>query len=263
MTKQTMVVAALVLYVLIRSFFIEPNCIEISRYEIRNPNLNGIRVVFLTDFHLKRHDYKRLDKIVQMTNKQNPDIVLLGGDFANGHNYKSMMDINVAAQKFNLINAPIYAVLGEHDWWSNGAIIANSLRANGIAVLQNQNKRVMIKRKYLDIIGLEDLTTRQPNIAEAFKRTALPRIVLTHNPDVYYDIIEDVTVILAGHTHGGQFIIPFTDPLFVPSKFGAEFASGEIETTHNKMIISRGLGMSVFPVRFNCKPEIVVVDFTY
>ena len=190
-------------------------------------------------------------------------MVLIGGDIATGHSYKKTMDINIAAQKLNLINAPILAVLGEHDWWAGGETIIQGLRANGITVLQNSARRVMIKRKYIDIIGLEDLTTRQPNIAVAFKKTQLPRIVLTHNPDVYYDIMDDVTVILAGHTHGGQFLIPFTPPLFVPSKFGAEFASGEIKNTHNKMIISRGLGTSILPVRLNCKPEIVVVDFTY
>ncbi len=263
MSKQLVVVLVFIFYIIVRCLFIEPNCIEIGRYEIRNPNLKGIRVVFLSDLHLKKHDYKKLDKIVTLANKQSPDLVLIGGDIATGHSYKKTMDINIAAQKLNLINAPILAVLGEHDWWAGGETIIQGLRANGITVLQNSARRVMIKRKYIDIIGLEDLTTRQPNIAVAFKKTQLPRIVLTHNPDVYYDIMDDVTVILAGHTHGGQFLIPFTPPLFVPSKFGAEFASGEIKNTHNKMIISRGLGTSILPVRLNCKPEIVVVDFTY
>ncbi len=263
MSKQSLAAIIIVLLILIRCFIVEPNSIETTRYEIRNPQLKGLRIVFLTDLHLKKHDYKRLDKIVQATVKQNPDLVLIGGDFANGHNYKSMMDIDVAAQKLTLIDKPIYAVLGEHDWWAGGKIIANGLRKNGISVLENNNKRIMIKRKYIDIIGLEDLTTRRPNIARAFMKTSLPRIVLTHNPDIYYSIMDDVTVILAGHTHGGQFIIPFMPPMFVPSKYGAEFASGMIENTHNKMIISKGLGTSVLPVRFLCKPEIVVVDFTY
>ena len=73
--------------------------------------------------------------------------------------------------------------------------------------------------------------------------------------------MEDVDLILAGHTHGGQFILPFTPPLFVPSKFGVEFASGLINTRSNKMIISKGIGTSVLPLRLNCKPEIVIVDF--
>ena len=256
-----MVLIAIILYVLFRSVFIEPNSLEVTNYEIEDNLLQGVRVVFFSDLHLKKHDYKRLDKIVMTVNKQNPDIVFIGGDFANGHSMKNMMDINIAAQKLNLINAPQYAVLGNHDWWSNGKEISSVLKQNGIKVLSNSAARTIVKRRYLDIVGLEDLTTRQPNIERALMGTRKPRIVLTHNPDVYYDIMEEVSLILAGHTHGGQFILPFTPPLFVPSKFGSEFASGLISNTHNKMIITRGLGTSVLPVRLNCKPEIVVIDF--
>lgn len=261
MTKQMMVLIAIIIYVLFRSVFVEPNSLEVTNYEIEDNLLQGVRIVFLSDFHLKKHDYKRLDNIVMLANKQKPDLVFLGGDFANGHNMKNTMDIDIAAQKLNLINAPTYAVLGNHDWWSNGNEITAGLKKNGINVLANSAIRTIVKRRYLDIIGLEDLTTRQPNIERAFMGTRKPRIVLTHNPDLYYDIMEEVSLILAGHTHGGQFIIPFTPPLFVPSKFGSEFASGLISNTHNKMIITRGLGMSVLPVRLNCKPEVVVVDF--
>ena len=68
-------------------------------------------------------------------------------------------------------------------------------------------------------------------------------------------------MILAGHTHGGQFVIPMTKPIFVPSKYGSEFASGYVKKTNNRMIISKGLGTTGIPVRLNCKPEITVVDF--
>ena len=85
MTKQMMVLIVVVLYVLFRSFFIEPNSIQVTKYQIEDNYLSGIRIAFLTDLHLKKHDFKRLDKIVELTNKNTPDIVLLGGDFANGH----------------------------------------------------------------------------------------------------------------------------------------------------------------------------------
>lgn len=261
MAKQILVIVALIAYVFIRSVFIEPNSLEVTRYTIKDNALAGVRVVFLTDFHLKKHDFNRLDKIIKLTNRQNPDLVLLGGDYANGTNIKSMMNIELAAQKLALINAPLYTVLGNHDWTSNGKIISRALAENGIRVLENSSMRTMAKRKYVDIIGLADLKTRKPDIEKAFRRTIKPRIVITHNPDIYYDIMEDASLILAGHTHGGQFVLPFSPPLFVPSKFGSQFASGLIDTTNNKMIISKGLGTSILPVRFNCKPEIVVIDF--
>ena len=261
MNKQTIILLALIVFVLFRSFIVEPNSLEVTKYEIQDSQLAGARIVFLSDFHLKKHDYKRLNQVVKLTKKQNPDIVLIGGDFARGHDASATMDINIAAQKLNLIDVPIYAVLGESDWWADGKGITQGLQDNGIYVLENSSRRTVLSKKYVDIIGIADVTTRQPNIDLAMTRTKKPRIVITHNPDIYYDIIDDVSLILAGHTHGGQFVFPFTPPLFVPSKFGAEFASGLISSAHNKMIISKGIGTTGFPVRFNCKPEIVVVDF--
>jgi len=261
MTKQTMVVLVLFVYVLIRSVFVEPNALEVTKYEIEDNKLQGVRVAFLTDFHLKKRDYNRLDKIVRMTNAQSPDIVLLGGDFANGHNIKTTMNPDIAAQKLSLLSAPTYAVLGNHDWWADGEAYKQAFKDSGIKVLDNSSVRIILKRKYVDIIGLADYTTRTVNLSQAFRRTNQPRIVITHNPDVYYDIVNDVSLVLAGHTHGGQFILPFSKPMFVPSKYGSEFASGMIKKTTNKMIISKGLGTSIVPVRLNCKPEITIIDF--
>ena len=257
-----MVLLALFVYFLFHIFIVEPNSLEVTHYTISEPQLAGTSVVFLSDFHLKKHDYKRLNNIVKLAKKQNPNLVILGGDFARTQDYSSNMDMNIIASKLTLINAPIYAVLGESDWWADGKKTTQELLLNGIHVLENSNKRIVLNRKYIDIIGIADMTTRQPNISQALAKTKRPRIVITHNPDIYYDIIDEVSVILAGHTHGGQFVIPFTPPLFVPSKFGAEFASGLIKNSHNYMIISKGLGTTGIPVRFNCKPEIVVVEFT-
>jgi len=196
-----------------------------------------------------------------MTNNQMPDIVLLGGDFANGHNLKNTMNPDIAAQKLSLLTAPTYSVLGNHDWWTDGEAYIQAFKDSGIKVLESSSVRIILKGRYVDIIGLADYTTRSIKVGQAFRRTSIPRIVVSHNPDVYYDIADEASLILAGHTHGGQFILPFAKPLIVPSKYGSDFASGLIKQTINKMIISKGLGTSILPVRLNCKPEITIVDF--
>lgn len=261
MTKEMMVLIAFLAFILIRSIFIEPNMLDVNKYQIEDNQLQGIRIAFLSDFHLKRRDYKRLDKIVNLTNQQQPNVVLLGGDFANGHNIKATMAPNIMASKLSLLNAPTYAVLGNHDWWTDAKLISESFKSNGIKVLENSNIRINLKNRYVDIIGIADATTQQPNIAQAMRRTAKPRIIITHNPDVYFDIIDDVNLILAGHTHGGQFVIPFAKPIFVPSKYGSKLASGLIRETKNKMIVSKGLGTTGIPMRLNCKPEVTIIDF--
>lgn len=261
MTKGKVVFLLLILYILLRAFILEPNSLEVTKYQVQCKELSGVRIVFLTDFHFKKRDYKRLNKVVRLAKKQNPDIVLIGGDYARYHENNKNMDVNLIASKLSLIDVPIYSVLGESDWWADGKKIAKDLKNNGINVLENSARRLVVKRRYIDIVGIADLTTRQPDISKALTKTRKPRILITHNPDIYYDIVDEVTLILAGHTHGGQFVIPFTPPMFVPSKFGAEFASGVISTNYNKMIVSKGIGTTGFPVRLNCAPEIIVVDF--
>ena len=261
MTKGKVVFLLLILYILLRAFILEPNSLSVTKYQVQSKELSGVKIAFLTDFHFKKRDYKRLNKVVQLTKKQKPDLVLIGGDYAREQDNSKNMDIKLVASKLSLINVPIYSVLGEADWYADGKKIAKDLKDNGVHVLENSARRIVIKRRYLDIIGIADLTARQPDISKALYKTRKPRILVTHNPDIYYDIMDEVTLILAGHTHGGQFVIPFTPALFVPSKFGAEFASGVIATNHNKMIVSKGIGTTGFPIRLNCVPEIIVVEF--
>ncbi len=262
MTKQMAVFLLLILYLIINGIFIEPNALEVVKYDIEDNRLQGIRVAFLTDFHLKKRDYKRLDNIIQRTNSLKPDIVILGGDFANGKNLKQTMNLDIMAQKLNLLTAKTYAVLGENDWNTDGEAIKKALQSMNIKVLEDSNARTIIKSRYVDIIGISDATTRSARISEAFKRTTKPRIVVTHNPDVYYDIIDDANIILAGHTHGGQFLLPLGNKaLFASSRYGSKFAHGLIKETYNKMVVSKGLGLKGIPLRINCKPEITVINF--
>ncbi len=261
MSKKSIIFYICVIWLYIQSAIIEPNNFQVTHYTIEDKQLYGVRVAFLTDFHFKKKDYKKLDKIANLTMGQRPDILFLGGDYTNSKNPRNLMNMYIFSSKLQQAKAPIFAVLGDADWKSDAVKIKSELESNGIRVLEDENTRIIVKKRYIDIIGLNDKTTKNPDVARAFRRTSTPRIVLTHNPDIYFNIMDDANLILAGHTHGGQFILPSSSPMFVPSKFGVEFASGLIEKTANKMIISKGLGMSVLPLRLNCKPEIVVVDF--
>jgi len=257
-----MVILAIAIYLLLSVFILEPNALEVRNYWIEDDRLDGVKIAFLTDFNLKKNGYGRLRKIVHKTIEQKPDIVLLGGDFVYNHNLSKSLPIDKFAYAINNIQVPTYAVLGDDDWRSNNSkTIAETLIENKIYVFNNSAIRIRVKGKILDIAGVKDKSTDHPNITKALLRTRHPRILLSHNPDIYYDVMEDVSLILAGHTHGGQVIIPFAPALFVPSQFGSKFASGLIQETNNKMIISKGLGTNKFPGRFNCKPEIVMVNF--
>jgi len=261
MSRSSIVLVVVCIFIFVYSFMIEPGSLKITNYQITCPELRGVRVAFLTDMHLGKSDYRRIDKIIQATNKENPDIVLIGGDYVNGHNISKSMSPSIFAAKLSLLNAPTYTVLGEHDWWAGGNKITEELKKNNVRVLNNSRLRTSIRRKYVDIVGFGDNTVKRANPSKAMLNSRKPIIVVTHNPDTYYDVLEEVTLILSGHTHGGQVIIPGIPPLFVPSRFGKEFAGGFVKPRTNKMIVSKGLGSPYFKMRLNCKPEIVIVDF--
>lgn len=261
MNRYLAIIIFVFVFVFVKSFLIEPNSLVATDYSVEDKNLIGVKVAFITDVHLKRGDFKKIDRIVELTKNHNPNIIILGGDLVSENKKGVLPNINLLVQKLKQIQAPIFSVLGESDWGTNGEKIKTVLESNGVHVLDDSNYRIIINRKYVDIIGLADYKTKNPDINNAFRRTRMPRIVVSHNPDIYYDIMDDASVILSGHTHGGQFILPFTPPLIVSSKFGAEFASGIIKKTHNVMIISKGIGTVGIPARLNCLPEVVFVNF--
>lgn len=245
------------------AYKIEPNLLEIRHYHLKNQQLAGLRIVFASDLHIGKKDIKRLKRIVETIQKQQADLILLGGDYLNGHSEQSTMQPERIAAELGKLNAPygIFGVLGNHDWYINGAKTKEALQEAGITVLENQNQILNYKNRQLTIAGVADKSTRIADSAAALKKAPFPRILLTHTPDVFPEIKDNVDLVLAGHTHGGQVKVPFFGAVFVPSAYGRRYAEGLFSENGLKMIVSKGLGTSQLPIRFNCKPEIVVIEF--
>ena len=259
MSKEHIIAIVVVIYIIIHMFMIEPNMLQVTHYEIEDKALAGVKVVFFSDLHIAKNEYKKINTLVDTINKQKPDIVISGGDYAPSKNYKDMMDADLIGEKLSLINAPVVSVLGEYDWYTDGQDIAAKLQKNRIKVLENSSVKIPVRRNYINIVGYADNTTRTIKAGKAARHTTKPRILVTHDPDVYYNVIEEYNLILAGHTHGGQILIPFTPPIFSPSKY--EFNKGLMKPGQNPMIVTKGVGTTGVKARLNCKPEIVVVNF--
>ena len=261
MNRFVIVLVAFLAFVSAYALFVEPNALEINHYKIQDKQLSGIKIAFISDLNLGKTDFKKLDNVIKKINKEKPDITLIGGDFVNGSSPSRTMNLDIMAQKLSLLHSKVFTVLGSEDYTNDYTKIISALRKNDIYVLQNDRKKIIVKRRYVDIVGIDDFTSKRANIQRAFYRSITPRIVLTHNPDIYYQIMEESNIILAGHNHGGQIILPLMPPLFMNSKFGSKFASGLIKETQNQMIITKGIGTRIVPMRLNCKPEIVIIDF--
>lgn len=242
----------------------EPFTLSVKRYELSVPELTGLKIVFAGDFHIGPRDIRRLDKIISDINRQNPDLIILGGDYVKGHQKSSSMPIEKIAQRFAGLHAPlgVYAVLGNHDSWYGKKDVINALKKYHISVLDNENRNLKIHdhEQILTLAGVSDFLTDQPDFAKAFEGAQGNVILITHSPDIFPSSPKALLT-LAAHTHGGQINLPFIGAPIVPSKYGERYRQGIILENEKTMIVTQGLGTSMLPVRFNCPPEIVVLEF--
>lgn len=247
------------------AFLIEPSILKVSIINLKNNHLKGLKVVFIGDLHVKPYQKKHLKNIVKKISEQHPDLILCIGDFVSGHKKSQSLSIEEITQELSVLKPKygFYTTLGNHDWWQGGENIEKVLEESGIIVLGNENITININDKKLCIAGIEDLSTKGVDIEKALKNIHQPSILLSHSPDVFPLINKQnkIDLVLAGHTHGGQVRFPFIGPLIVPSDYGNKYAQGLIEESNHIMFVTKGIGTSIIPVRFNCTPEIVVINF--
>ncbi len=260
------IVSIIFLFLIIWSFFVEPKMLKVTKFTLNDKDLSGLKVVFAGDLHIRPNQEKRLVEVIEKINAQNPDLILLAGDFAAGHDLKSSLDFKVYANHLKDLHSKfgVYSVMGNHDYWADYDDIKEMLEGVGIHVLANSNEPLILENgKKICIAGVDDLKTKTPNVDEALKGTENnSTIFLTHSPDVFVDVPKgNVKLTLAGHVHGGQIRIPFIGALIIPSKYGDKYSHGLIEEDGQRMIVTKGIGTSILPVRFNCAPEVVVINF--
>ena len=247
-------------------FLIERNLVLINRYRIPVPALpesfNGFRVVHLTDLHLGPIVSSAfIEHVIEKANKLKPDIIVCTGDYVQGRDSKK--EINTVWPILAKLQAKhgVYSVLGNHDHWASAAKSLEWLQRTGQSLLHTC--RAIYKDKERIIIGgAGDYWEDKLMIDKCFSSTDEGdcRILLTHNPDsVDTKFDTPLSLILSGHTHGGQVSIPFYGPPVLPVK-NKRYSSGLIKTPKGNLFISKGIGCVAYPVRFNCAPEIALLD---
>ena len=231
--------------------------------------LRPIRAACLGDIHGGSPfiDRAKLRAIVELTNKQKPDLVALLGDYVvMGVLGGKFMEPEDVADGLRGLKAPlgVYVILGNHDWWYNGVRVAQAFKDVGYTVLQNENAPIVVDGRTLYIVGLEDEWTRRPDVVKVLSRVpaGAPTIVLAHNPDVFARLPSVNGVTFAAHTHGGQVRVPFMGAPVVPSRYRQRYVSGHVEEGDQHLFVTSGIGTSLLPVRFRVLPEIAVVTLT-
>lgn len=260
---------ACLVYSLIEPFFIEEKTFKIKNKQIPD-SLNGKRAVFLSDIHHSLYfSEKRLKSLIKKVNSLNPDLVLLGGDYADGG--KEHLD-KAASLLSNLkpkLSKPI-GVLGNHDHGLGKEACLKAFSKNDLPLLVDDNFILAGKNKERKtvIAGIDDLHSSSPSLKKALKGTKKEDfvILLSHSPDISEKMkkpqSERVDLVLSGHTHGGQ--INFFG-LWAPvtmSEYGQKYLSGPVNTPFGKTITSRGIGTVILPMRFFARPQIMILEFS-
>ncbi len=251
-------------------FWWEPASLSTREYDLVLPGwpsaAGALRIAVLADLHTgsPHNDLEKLQEVVRATNLAHPDLILLAGDFViqgvvGGH----FVEPEASARVLRSLHAPIgvYAVLGNHDWWFDGARVRKALEDEGIPVLEDRAIPLLFNRRPFWLAGVSDFWEAAHDVRRALTGVdeASPVIVVTHNPDVFPEIPDRVTLTIAGHTHGGQVVVPGLGRPVVPSQFGERYAIGHIIESGRHLFVSMGIGTSILPVRFWVPPEISIV----
>lgn len=254
-------------------FWWEPQQLVVSRAELTLPAwpapLSGLKVALLSDLHVGSPfwDLQALSRLVQRTNAEHPDLVLLAGDYqVNTIPGGVYVAPEAIAQGLSELKAPlgVIAVLGNHDWWNDGERTRAAFTAHGIIVLEENAKPLVHHGVVFSVVGLADQITRPSNVKAALATAApdAPTLLLVHEPDVFETLPRlglAPTLTLAGHTHGGQVRLPLLGRRVVPSEFGQRFAYGHVVENGRHLYVTGGVGTSILPVRFGVPPEIALL----
>jgi predicted MPP superfamily phosphohydrolase len=252
---------------LARALGIRPS-VRTSRYSIAidhgSVTLPPLKLAYASDFHAgPTTDPSVLLAACAELRAASPDVLLLGGDFV------TVMpgEIDWLAAELGNIPAPFgrYAVLGNHDWWSDVSRIVRRLEAAGIQVLTNRNVRLEPPFHDVWICGIDDHSCGRPDAAAALSGADGIRIVLMHAPSGVLDLAgEHFDLAVCGHTHGGQLALPGGVPIVVPhGRLSRRYARGCFRIEGGRtLVVSVGLGCVVLPFRLFADPEIVVCNLT-
>ena len=260
----------IILSCLIWGFFIEPNRLIVRQQTIQIDNcpkeLSGLRIALIGDVHTGAPfiNDSKLQRIVELTNQQQPDLIVLLGDYMSPNSWHShRVEPEVTASALKNLKAPlgVYAILGNHDWWYNGERVKRAFEQNGIRILEDEVAEVKWRAGSFYLAGLADLWTRPQHVNETIAKVPSdsPIIALTHNPDVFPNLPQSVPLMLAAHSHGGQVNLPLIGTPIVPSRFGPKYTAGPIYENGHHLFVTTGIGTSILPVRFRVTPEIVIL----
>ena len=216
--------------------------------------LSGLRIGLITDVHRSRWvSAADVAAAVALTMSARPDLIVLGGDYVT---WGDRQYVDAAAESLSGLSAPygVFAILGNHD---DDHDMPAALVKQQVEVLRDARTRVSLAGVAIELVGIRFWTKRQSDIAALMKNAKDPVILLAHDPRRLTEAAAlDVPLVLSGHTHGGQVVLPGAGAV-AARKFPV--VSGLARQGKTTLFVSRGVGTVYVPIRLNCPPEVVLL----
>lgn len=229
------------------------------------------KIAVISDLHNAEFGQNN-SSLISLIEKEEPDIIAITGDLIDS----SRTDIEIAE---NLVKklveiAPCYYVTGNHEAWIGEQYqeLEEKLLDIGVVIFHDNTEQVAKNNEIIQFAGLDDpdFTDRDSSIQESMLNTKLGNmgltedycVLLSHRPETFNAYAsKNIDLVLSGHAHGGQFRLPFIGGVIAPNQgFFPKYDAGEYFEKNTTMIVSRGIGNSIIPIRFNNRPEIVIAE---
>lgn len=273
--KWILSLSALILIVLTAWTLWANTALEVNEYEIMSDRIQkgfeGFRIAQVSDLHNEEFEEGN-ENLIELLSQTEPDIIVLTGDLIDSRHTDIEIALNFARQAIKL--APVYYVSGNHEARVREyEDLKMGLAEAGVTVLENQKVRITREDESITLMGIDDPSFREDYLfgdSESIARQALENlqnesdgytVLLSHRPELFDLYAEtEIDLVFSGHAHGGQFRLPFVGGLVAPNQgFFPVYDSGLFTEESTTMIVSRGVGNSIIPIRFNNRPEIVLV----
>ena len=250
--------------------------LEVNEYEIVSDRIpeafSGFRIAQVSDLHNAEFGEGN-EKLIELLSQTNPDMIVITGDLIDSRHTDIEIALEFARQAIKL--APVYYVSGNHEARVHEyEDLKMGLAEAGVIVLEDQKVQITREGESITLMGIDDPSFQEDYLfgdAVSVTSSALSElqnesdrytVLLAHRPELFETYVDaGVDLVFSGHAHGGQFRLPFVGGLVAPNQgFFPEYDAGLFSEGSTTMIVSRGVGNSIIPIRFNNRPEIVVAE---
>ena len=249
--------------------------LEVNEYEIVSDRIPeafaGFRIAQVSDLHNKDFG-EGYGQLLTLLSEITPDIIVVTGDLIDSRQTDLDIALEFAWQAGKI--ARVYYVSGNHEARiPEYEDLKIGLVKAGVVILENQKVQITREGESITLMGIDDPSFQEDYLfgdSESVARQAIENlqnesdrytILLSHRPELFDLYVEtEMDLVFSGHAHGGQFRLPFVGGLIAPNQgFFPKYDAGQYTEDNTTMIVSRGVGNSIIPIRFNNRPEIVLV----